>query len=122
MSEQQTPAAASPPTVMPTQPGFPSEGIPVIYADGVANIAPSAQVIKFYLYRTDPNTGATYPPLDQYKNQICAQIIMPTASFVQICMFFERSLKQLVTMGIVAQEQVNALNAAMGTMPVQGQP
>jgi len=104
MADQTVPVL---PTVLPTESGFPPPYLPILFADGVVQIAPSHQAVKFYLYRTDPDTAG----LNAYKNQVFAQIVMPTVAFVQTCLFFERTLKQMVAANFVPQAQVDAMNA-----------
>lgn len=94
------------PTIIPTE-GFPPLNLPTLLADGVSNIAPSAQIVKFYFYRTDPNTGDAA----LYKNQVFLQIAMATDSFANTCIFFERALKHLVATNLISQERVNQINS-----------
>jgi hypothetical protein len=92
--------------VLPTDHGYPKSDVPIIYADGVVNISPSPQVVKFYLYRTDADTSGQ---TQQAKNQICGQVVMPTLVFAQTAIFFERSLKHLVSTNVIAQETIDSI-------------
>src|SRR5262245_46697378 len=76
--------------VMRVEEGFPPATLPTVFADGVVNVAPSASVIRFYLYRADPEqTGK-----GEYQNQAVVQIVMPVLGFVQMATFFEKAVKQ----------------------------
>jgi hypothetical protein len=110
MSEQSGPARA---TIEEIREGFPAADLPLVYADGILNIAPSPQIVKFYLYRTDPNTGGG----NTYKNQIVMQVAMHTQGFVAACLFFESSLKNLVANNLISQSQVDEMKRALGISP-----
>jgi hypothetical protein len=85
--------------------GFPPLTIPTIFCDGIANLAPSAQVMKFYLFRSDPEqTGKP-----RYKNQILGQVVMPISAFIVAAVFFEKSLKQIVEKGTISQDMVDKI-------------
>jgi hypothetical protein len=97
--------------MVPFEEGFPPPTIPTIYCDGIANLAPSAHVIKFYLFRTDPDQTAK----PKYKNQVLAQIIMPISAFIYSGLFFEKSLKQFVELGIIPKGTVDNIKQSMQT-------
>jgi hypothetical protein len=63
----------TPQSIIPPSDEFPFSDLPTIFADGVMNLANSAQIAKFYLFRVDPGmkdaTKAFQKP--------CAQIVMP---------------------------------------------
>ena len=61
-------------------------------------------MIRFYLYRSDPEQAGG----SEYKNQIFAQVIMPIAAFVQVSAFFERAVQQFAAQGIIPAEIVEA--------------
>jgi hypothetical protein len=85
--------------------GFPSEEVLTIFADGVANIAPSQNIMKFYLYRTDPDiSGVT-----RYRNSIPAQIVMPMDGFISTVAFLHTALARLVSQGILSKELVDGI-------------
>ena len=66
--------------------GFPQATLPTFFADGILNAAPSANVVRFYLYRSDPDqTGK-----GEYQNQAIAQVVMPTFGFVHAAIFLRR--------------------------------
>jgi hypothetical protein len=91
--------------------GFPPLTLPTIFCDGIANLAPSGHVIKFYLFRSDPDqTGKP-----KYKNQILAQVIMPITAFIHSGLFFEKGLKQFVEQGTISQELVDNIKRSMQT-------
>lgn len=97
--------------IIPTEGGFPPLSVPTIFADGIANIAPSVNVVKFYLFRTDPDMAGA----PAYKNQIYCQIAMPVEGFLSACVFFEKALKHLVEMKTTTQQHVDELRASMST-------
>lgn len=82
---------------------FPTPAFPVVYADGVVSLTPTAPIVKFYLYRIDPNIfargGVTVNPI--------AQVIMPTPSFVQTAVFVQQQLERMVELKLVTKEQVD---------------
>jgi hypothetical protein len=91
--------------------GFPLPTVPTIFCDGVANVAPSPHVVKFYLYRQDPDqTGKP-----KYKNQILAQIIMSVPAFINTGLFFEKALKQFVEQGTIPQQTIDNIKESMQT-------
>ena len=91
--------------------GFPPPTLPTLYCDGIANLAPSPQVVKFYLFRQDPDMMGK----PRYKNQILAQVIMPVRAFIYSALFFENSLKQFVEQGTIPQEVVDEMKRAIQT-------
>lgn len=85
-----------------------SIGFPTVFADGVASVAPSNEVIKFYLSRLEPHFFAKEP----VKNQPVAQVIMPISGFVNTAVFFQRVLESLKASGVVSDSQIeDAKNA-----------
>jgi hypothetical protein len=96
--------------VIGLQEGFPHATVPTVFADGVANIGPSTNVVKFYLFRTDPDqTGK-----NEYKNQIIAQIVMPTLGFLHMALFFEKAVKHFVAQGTLPADLVENLRKNEG--------
>ena len=90
--------------------GFPPPTIPTIFADGVLNVAPSPNVVKFYLFRSDPDAGGG----SKYKNQVVMQVVMPMHGFVHTALFFERSLKHFLANGTIPQAVVDGLRKLEG--------
>jgi hypothetical protein len=85
--------------------GFPLPMVPTIYCDGIANVAPSPHVVKFYLFRQDPDqTGKP-----KYKNQILAQIVMPVPAFIYAVLLGEQALKQFVEQGTIPQQTIDEI-------------
>jgi hypothetical protein len=105
--DQSSGQPGQPVTILPTKEDYPPWFLPTIYADGIANLAPSNQVVKFYLYRTDPHVMAK----PEQQNQLVAQIILPIPSFVFTAVFFEKALKQFVAQGNVPQSLVDTVRA-----------
>lgn len=94
-------------------PMFPSDGAPTIFADGVANIAQSGEVAKFYLLRTDPSTNT---PNDA-KTQVVGQVVMAMSGFLDAASFFESAVRGYVERGVVSRERVNEARAQYGLPP-----
>lgn len=83
---------------------------PVIFADGVMNVAPSRQTARFYLARSNP------PIEDQGAGEtvVAAQIVMPMAAFVGTALFFQDCLRDFIAGGLVDQTMVDAIKQEMG--------
>ena len=90
--------------------GFPPEGIPTVFIDGIVNLLPAANVVRFYLFRTDPEIRETKP---KQRNAIVAQVIMPTEAFVASVAFLHASLDRLVAQGVVRKEYVDSAYSQM---------
>jgi len=91
-------------TAIPIQEDHPPAGLPTIFADGVPNVAPSPQVIKFYLYRTEPHTSGAGLP----KNQVVGQVVMPVFGFLQMVAFFDYAVENFIKQGTISQEAWDA--------------
>ena len=88
----------------------PPASFPTVYADGVLNVAPGPYTVKFYLLRLDP----AFDGNPEARAQPFLQIAMPTISFVQMVVFFEKALADLVKQGVVAQSMVDEVRKALG--------
>lgn len=97
--------------------GFPAPTIPTIFCDGILNLAPIAQAMRFYLFRSDPDQVGK----PKFKNQILAQIIMPVPAFIHTALFFERGLQQFIEQGTISPDMVDqikqAIQAALAKQP-----
>ena len=95
--------------ITPHSDEFPSD-LPTIFADGIMNLANSAQIIKFYLFRVDPGmrdvTKAYQKP--------CAQIIMPLEALVTTYVFLEGAIEKLRGQGVVSTEALETARKALG--------
>jgi hypothetical protein len=91
--------------------GFPPPTLPTVYCDGILNVAPSTHIVRFYLYRQDPDQVAK----PKYKNQVVAQIIMPVNAFIYTGLFFEKALKQFVEQGTISQQMVDEIKRTTQT-------
>ena len=92
------------------QEGFPQATLPTFFADGILNAAPSANVVRFYLYRSDPDqTGK-----GEYQNQVIAQVVMPTLGFLHAAVFFEKAVKFFVAQGSLPADLVETLRKGEG--------
>jgi hypothetical protein len=113
MDEKEATPAPAPTLVVAVEPGHPPWQIPTIYADGIANLAPAFGNIKFYLYRSDPETTGKYP----YKNQVFAQIIMPAPGMALTAAFIERALRHFAKEGNISLDTINAARVSEGLEP-----
>jgi hypothetical protein len=84
---------------------FPTPAFPVVYADGVISLTQSAPIVKFYLYRIDPNIfglgGSAITPL--------TQVVMPTPSFVATALFFQQQLEKMLELKSITEEQIDEI-------------
>jgi hypothetical protein len=85
--------------------GIPPADVHTVYADGIANIAPGDHVIRFYLFRTDPDISGA----PSYQNRAVTQVIMPLDSFIVTAAFMNKSLDTLVEQGIISRERLELL-------------
>jgi hypothetical protein len=94
--------------ITPTSDEFPSD-LPTIFSDGIMNLANSAQIVKFYLFRLDPGirdvTKAYQKP--------CAQIVMPLDALVTTFVFLEGAIEGLRGQGFVSTEAVETARKAL---------
>jgi hypothetical protein len=86
---------------------FAPSTFPTVFADGVLSFTIGQQIVRFYLFRTDPNMfgkggGKTNP---------FAQVIMPTVGFLQSMMFLQQQLERMVEAGIYTKEDVENARA-----------
>jgi len=112
-NEPVKPPEAAPITVLGVGDGHPPWNIPILFVDGISTIAPAAGTIRFYVYRSDPENTGKFP----YKNQIFAQVIMPTANFASTAAFFERALKNFVKAGTIPKDVVDTARKTEGLEP-----
>jgi hypothetical protein len=89
----------------PMEEGFPPSTLHTLYCDGISNLAPNPHVMKFYLFRADPDMLGK----PGYKNQTIAQVVMPISAFIQTSLFFDRALKQFTEQGVIPQQLVNEI-------------
>jgi hypothetical protein len=87
--------------------------VPQLYADGVSQLLPASQVLKFHLIRYD---GPVYGEGD-LRMAAVAQVAMPVDGFVHTVVFFERVLKNLIRDGHVTEELVSRLRSALNDVP-----
>jgi hypothetical protein len=95
--------------------GFPPPTVPCLFCDGVANFAPGHQVVKFYLFRTDPDAAGR----NSYKNQVFAQIAMSVDGFVNVSFFVETAIKHMIATGALSPERINVLRNTFETISRQ---
>jgi hypothetical protein len=90
---------------------FPGSTFPTAFADGVLSFVPSPQLVKFYLYRLDPNMfgrGGSVP-------NPFAQVIMPMAGFLQSTVFLQQQIERMIAHGTITQKQLDDAKALYGT-------
>ena len=88
--------------------GPPPPGTPVAFADGVSNFVQSKYIVKFYLFRTDPDVAGGGPS----QNNIVTQIVMPIEGFVRSAILFNRGLEFLIANGAISRPEVDAIKLA----------
>ena len=88
---------------------FPSSDLPTIFADGIMNLANSAQIIKFYLFRVDPGMR----DINKAYQKPCAQIVMPLDALVTTYVFLEGAIEKLRGQDFISPD---ALEAARKTL------
>ena len=109
--------------------GYPSAALPTVFADGITNVAPGPQVVKFYLHRL----AASLSGANDFLAQQILQIIMPTQSFLQMSIFFTDAIDDMVEKNLIPKETVEqarqeyaaakaALREAQKTRPIVSPP
>src|SRR6185437_3649772 len=88
-------------------PEFPLPHFPTVFADGVMSAAHSTSVVKYYLFRWEPEFAGH----GNSKPQAFAQVIMPMEGFAAMSVFFEKQLAEYVKLGLVSEAQVSRLRA-----------
>ena len=96
MSDSAVATVAQPPTQ------FPSPTTQVVFADGVWSLTNSPAVVKYYLARLDPSFAGD----GKVQANPVVQVIMPIGGFVDMCVFFEAQLRDLVNRGFVSEERL----------------
>jgi hypothetical protein len=85
--------------------GFPPLGLPAVFADAVANLAPIGNTARFYLLRTEPDVGG----LNKYQNVPVVQVVMPIEGFATTVIFLNRALEGLVDRGLISSDRVESI-------------
>lgn len=84
---------------------FPDARFPTVYADGVSSFTPGPGIVRFFLYRADPNAlgrgGVVNNPI--------VQITMQNYGFVQMAVFFHRQLKAMVEQKFITRDFVDSI-------------
>jgi hypothetical protein len=98
---------------MPEQPerpvgldDYPSQFVPVAFADGISSANWGSGVVKFYLTRYDPHLRAGGQP----KEQVVGQVIMPIRGFVAAASFAQRLLNAMINDGTISKEMLEELS------------
>jgi len=87
---------------------FPPPQFPVVFADGVLNVANSPSVVKFYLYRFE----ASYASDGRSQTQPFAEVVMPMDGFAGAVTLFEAALRRFIIQGFITQARVDELRKA----------
>jgi hypothetical protein len=87
---------------------YPNSDVPTIYADGVLNVAPSAQIVKFYLHRI----SASFSGSNDFQVQPIAEIAMPLGSFLQVAAFFQKNVDDMLSANLIKQADYEAAKKA----------
>jgi hypothetical protein len=87
---------------------FPSD-LPTIFADGIMNLANSAQIVKCYLFRVDPGVK----DVTKAYQKPCAQIVMPLDALVNTYVFLEGAIEKLRGQGFISIETVETARKAL---------
>ncbi|SRR6266702_6308670 len=82
-------------------------GVEPMFSRAVSSVQPASHVVKFFLSRWEPSLKAE----NKMQAQPVAQVAMSTVGFLQMAVFFEITLRDLLQAGYVTQEQVNAQRA-----------
>lgn len=83
-------------------PLYPADNVPVIFADTATNAAHSQEIVKFILARFELSMNT----LSDSKLRAAAQIVMPISSFVNLTLFFNDKLDELVRMGVTSKDKI----------------
>ncbi|NUJ81428.1 hypothetical protein HUN39_15625 [Methylocystis sp. FS] len=90
---------------------FPSSTFPAVFVDLIWSATHSAEVVKLYLGRVDPNIygrgGAVPTPI--------LQIVMPITGFVASAAFLQQKLQVMIEQGVITQQQVDDANKVATT-------
>lgn len=93
---------------MSDKPKYLDHNVPVVYADAIANVASSGQVVKLYLGRFDPaldgSNKAQFVPV--------AQLIMPLDGFAGLATFMSAAIDRMIADGSITREVLNAAREA----------
>jgi hypothetical protein len=81
---------------------FPPASLPTIYTDGAFNLAPTSEVVKFYLFRNAPPFDGS----SDFMAQPFVQVAMPTSAFLGMVYFFEQNIKELLEKKLISAELV----------------
>jgi hypothetical protein len=88
---------------------FPTSTTPTVFADGVSGYAPGPGVIKFFLYRVDPNM---FGRLGTKANPI-VQVAMPFFGFAQMTALFQHGVEKLIAAGQLKQAEYDEMIKAI---------
>lgn len=94
---------------MADTPEYPGPGFGIAFADGAMAITNSPTIVKFFMYRFEPNfagDGRTQP-------QPFAQVVMPMDGFAGMAVFFDIALRHFIANNLVDPQKVDEMRAAL---------
>jgi hypothetical protein len=84
--------------------------LPTLFADGIANITNSKEVVKFVLFRTDGDISDRL----QFENVGVGQIVMTMSGFVYALAFLEKAKNNFLAAGFITEEQMDKARKLQG--------
>ena len=89
--------------ISPPDVNYPGMTIPTIFADGIMNLANSAHIVKFYMFRLDPSVS----DVGQARAIPCAQVVLPLDGFINTFAFMQNAVDSLLKQGIITQQALD---------------
>ncbi len=86
-----------------------TDDAPVIFTDGVMNVAPTRETARLYLARSNPpieDSGAG-------TTMVAAQVVMPMTAFIATALFFQECLSDFIDNGLIHKDTVNEIKRKM---------
>src|SRR5689334_4301988 len=103
-------------------PMYPDANFPIMFADGAMAITNSPTIVKFFMYRFDPNfaaDGRTIP-------QPFTQVVMPMDGFASMAVFFDIAIRYFLSRGLVTEDRLAEIRklivGTVGEPPARPQP
>ncbi len=88
---------------------FPDPAFATTFADGVAGYALGPGIVKFFLYRVDPNAfgrgGTVSNPF--------VQVVMPVEGFARAIVLLQRALREIMKNGAITQADLDKMDEAI---------
>jgi hypothetical protein len=90
--------------------GVLAPNLPTLFADGVANLVNTNEIVKMVLFRTDGDISDQ----SKFENVGVGQIVMTMSGFANTLAFFEKAQKTFLTTGVLTEEKMQAARKAIG--------